>query len=397
MATSKPVRFVNDGEPLDEVVLNRSNLDIESNLDDLYSRVDGYDPGTSDAISDRVVLRDKNATAKFGVPSDDQHPWRLNEFREYMFEYFEESDRSNTDPMKIINYDHLPSATGSTPGVTKLIDSYTSTDKDSAPTADALGDFYRWLIANNLVDRDRLPKASTSTQGIVQLVNSCGSTSVTKAPTAAALNSCLQDIRDQLTNVENSIPSEDDIGGPTVFSWDELQNGAGIEIGALEKDQAVSANAIREMYEALFLDGGRLAYNPPPPGFDPRLQSNIIGQMYKVFPNHTPAVPTDEPGAERFPFIIVAGAGTTGPGGKLFVEYPVTFRGRRITYLVNEGHAHGWHRGGDLAEPTIYGASIEATGDEQKVGVTLYGARILNDGTTRFQAGLYCNWIFFGY
>lgn len=397
MSLNTPIRYINDGEPLDEVVLNRYVQDSQQNLENLFSRVDGYDSGTTEAISDRVVLRDNDATSKFGVPTDDQHPWRLNEFREYMYEYFEESDRSNNDPMMILNYDHLPKATNSTPGITKLIDSYTSSDGSNAPTAEALGDFYRWLIDNNLVALDRLPKATTSSQGIVQLDSSCGSTSTTKAPTAAALNSCLQEIRDQLTSVENSIPSEDDIGGPTVFSWDELQNGAGIEIGALEKDQAASANAIREMYEALFLDGGRLSYKDLPPGYDPRVESFIVGQMYKVFPNHTPADPTDLPGAERFPFIIVAGAGVTGPGGKIFIEYPITFRGRRISYLVNEGHATGWKRSGDLAEPTIYGAAIEANGDDQKVGVTIYGARVMNDGTSRFQAGLYCNWIFFGY
>lgn len=137
MPLNVPLRYINDGEPLDEVTLNRYTQDTQANLENLFSRVDDYDPGTTDAISGRVVLRDNNATTRFGVPSHDQHPWRLNEFRE--FEYF------LFDSSGYIRNSNLRKSSTDQQGIVQLVDSYTSNSSVMAPTADALRRAYNSL------------------------------------------------------------------------------------------------------------------------------------------------------------------------------------------------------------------------------------------------------------
>lgn len=334
MATSKPIRYVNDGEPLDEKTLNRSSQDVKSNLDDIYSRVDGYDSGTTEAISDRIVLRDNNATSKFGVPSDDQHPWRLNEFREFMFEYFEETDRSNTDPKKILNHDHLPKATTSTPGITKLVDSYKSSDSGNAPTASALGDFYRWLINNDFINNQRLPKASTNRQGIVQLADSCDSTSTSKAPTAKALNDCISSLR-------NSI--QDDIG--------DLESSV-----STEKTQGEFRGS---------------SETPSGQGFD----------GWVKLPNG---------------FILQFGTARTGGGGEKTITFPIAFT-TNYSFTAGEGDVSGWNiPDSEYVQPTIYGIAAGASNKSSALiygsRVVQYGFA----PAPELNSGMLFHWIAFG-
>lgn len=105
---------------------------------------------------------------------------------------------------------------------------------------------------------------------------------------------------------------------------------------------------------------------------------------------------TDEPGSD-FPFIIYAGAGITDVNGKIEVNFPVTFQGRRVAHVVSEANAAGWERGGNVVEPTLYGVSYDSSTTQQKTNATIHGCRIHSDGVSRYGLGLQCAWIFFGY
>lgn len=367
MAVNTPLRYINDGEPLDEVVLNRSNLDTLANLENLFSRVDGYDGGTPDAESDRVVLRDNNATAKFGVPSEDQHPWRLNEFREYMFEYFEESDRSNTDPLKILNYDHLPKATATTPGITQLINSYTSSDGDNAPTAEALGDLYRWLATGGdpvgQVHRDRLPSSSTTSSGILQMIDSYQSDSLTKSPTANALYQLYLLMESGLQSVQDDMPESLD-----VFSWDQIKNN-NPSVGDYglnnEKDFVSSGYAARRLYEELE---------------DFIKQFTTQGTGWNI---------TERSGAFRLPngLILQAGVHGTGADGKRLLEMPIAFPNGLWCCVASEWSASWWiNYNGNPVVPTVYGmdfssSTLNGVGDKV-LRPNIFSARLNTSGAT---------------
>ena len=79
MPLSKPLRYINNGEPLNEVILNRGLRDIEDNLEELFSRIGGATIGTPDPTADAVARRDENGTAEFGSPTTDKHPLRGND------------------------------------------------------------------------------------------------------------------------------------------------------------------------------------------------------------------------------------------------------------------------------------------------------------------------------
>lgn len=76
MPLSKPLRYINNGEPLNEVVLNRAYRDIEENLEELFGRIGGARIGVSEADPDTVVRRDDNGVAEFGEPTKETHPIR---------------------------------------------------------------------------------------------------------------------------------------------------------------------------------------------------------------------------------------------------------------------------------------------------------------------------------
>lgn len=73
------IRLINDGDALDEVSLNRFAYDIQANLEEIF-RILGEiqdTSGTADLIPDTLVQRDTNGTAKFGTPTEPEHPVRL--------------------------------------------------------------------------------------------------------------------------------------------------------------------------------------------------------------------------------------------------------------------------------------------------------------------------------
>ena len=76
MPLSKPLRYINNGEPLNEVVLNRALIDVSDNLEELFSRIGGARIGVPEAEPDTVVRRDDNGVAEFGEPTSDKHPLR---------------------------------------------------------------------------------------------------------------------------------------------------------------------------------------------------------------------------------------------------------------------------------------------------------------------------------
>jgi hypothetical protein len=381
MALLNPIRYINDGEPLNEVTLNRPALDVSTNLASLFSSVDGYDNGTPEAQSDRVVLRDDTATAKFGVPSNDQHPWRLNEFREYMFEYFEHTDRSNIDPMMIINYDHLPRATASTPGITQLIDSYIGSDGDNAPTAEALGDLYRWLVTGGNptgeVHRNRLPSASVTSSGIIKLNDSYSSNSLSNAPTSNALYQLYLLMQENFSDVANDMPKSLD-----VFSFDQMRNN-NPSVGDYglnnEKDFVSSGFTSRRIWEELqeFI----ASFTTQGVGF------NI----------------THRAGAFRLPngLILQAGFHGTGPDGKRLLEMPIAVPNGLWCCVISEFGASGWvNYNGNPLVPTVYGIAFNESGlnaERSKILRPLvYGAR-LNTGGATFGAGMGFSWIALGH
>ena len=76
MPLSKPLRYINNGEPLNEVVLNRALIDVKDNLEELFSRIGGATIGVPEPDPETVVRRDENGAAEFGEPTKDNHPIR---------------------------------------------------------------------------------------------------------------------------------------------------------------------------------------------------------------------------------------------------------------------------------------------------------------------------------
>jgi len=79
MPLSKPLRYINNGEPLNEVILNRGFRDVEENLEELFSRIGGARIGVPEDEADTVVRRDENGVAEFGEPTNSKHPLRGND------------------------------------------------------------------------------------------------------------------------------------------------------------------------------------------------------------------------------------------------------------------------------------------------------------------------------
>lgn len=75
-----PIRYINNGEPLDQVTLNRNGYDTQENLEEIISRlttVEGATGGEVTEIPDTLVLRDTYGTAQFVAPRVATNPLRL--------------------------------------------------------------------------------------------------------------------------------------------------------------------------------------------------------------------------------------------------------------------------------------------------------------------------------
>lgn len=74
-----PIRYINNGEPLDQVTLNRYGFDVQENLEEIIARLDGSGGGTGSVaeIPNTLALRDDNGTTQFAAPVVGTNPLRL--------------------------------------------------------------------------------------------------------------------------------------------------------------------------------------------------------------------------------------------------------------------------------------------------------------------------------
>ena len=76
----REIRYINDGEPLDQVTLNRYTYDIQENLEELFDRTGGSSSiGEVENIPDTIALRDNYGTTKFSTPREGTNPLRVND------------------------------------------------------------------------------------------------------------------------------------------------------------------------------------------------------------------------------------------------------------------------------------------------------------------------------
>lgn len=78
-----PIRYINNGEPLDQVTLNRYGFDVQENLEEIISRlstVEGSENGSVVEIPHTLALRDANGTTQFAPPIVGTNPMRLMDF-----------------------------------------------------------------------------------------------------------------------------------------------------------------------------------------------------------------------------------------------------------------------------------------------------------------------------
>jgi len=314
MSLAQPIRYVNNGEPLNQTVLNRAIVDIQINLEDLFNRVDGYDNGVAEANSLRVVRRDAAGTAKFGTPTQDQHPIRLVEFEDFK---------------------------------TFLLDS------------------------NDVVRNERLPKASTTLEGIVQLVDSFTDTSITMAPTADALRRGLEDQQTYTDDAIDGLPylteAEIDtkIGDSTVTLAQSIAENSSVT------NEATTPKAVADFVEAQLggLDTGGVDLINSIFSGDTRTTGattpKAVWDAISEFAGSgdepiEPAVNGDSfsngtSGWLQFPngFIIQWGSGVSSGSGITDVSLPISVSNKNYAFVATEEEGSGW----DFAEgakPTIY-------------------------------------------
>lgn len=75
-----PIRYINNGEALDQANLNKMGYDIQANLEEIISQLGAS--GLSSDVNETpntVALRDENGTCKFSSPTLGEHPLRLND------------------------------------------------------------------------------------------------------------------------------------------------------------------------------------------------------------------------------------------------------------------------------------------------------------------------------
>lgn len=75
-----PIRYINNGEPLNEDTLNRFAEDTQSNLHQIISELENLKSslyGTVEETPHKLALRDQYGTTQFGAPRIEQNPLRL--------------------------------------------------------------------------------------------------------------------------------------------------------------------------------------------------------------------------------------------------------------------------------------------------------------------------------
>lgn len=75
-----PIRYINNGEPLDQVTLNRYMYDVQQNLEALFASLGGSAiSGEVDEIPNSLVKRDAHGTTQFAAPRVGTNPLRRND------------------------------------------------------------------------------------------------------------------------------------------------------------------------------------------------------------------------------------------------------------------------------------------------------------------------------
>lgn len=334
-ALSVPIRYINNGEPLNEITLNRGLLDSQVNLEKLFVDVNAYDPGTVEAEANRVVLRDSQGRSKFGVPEHDQHAWRVADhlvFREFLL-----------DSQDYIKLDRLRKASTSQQGIVKLVDSYTSTSKIMAPTADALRRAYNILL-DRIKDLENqlanLPRANTNGKyGVTTLADTVFYNPLDNRNNMATTPAAVAKVYDDVVNY-----------------WHDWFN---------------------DNFSTEFFGAGQMG--------------KIIGWTHQRLPSG---------------LILSMGAASTGPGGYTDITLPFTYPNGRLSVIAAEQHSNGWFLEGSPTDgshvhPTIYGFNVNeskpTTGGGPIHTIRIYGARIFSDGIPRLGKGLAFNWMIIGH
>lgn len=75
-----PIRYINNGEPLDQVTLNRYMYDTQENLEELFKSLGAVSvDGEVQEIPNSLVKRDAYGTTQFSAPRVGTNPLRLND------------------------------------------------------------------------------------------------------------------------------------------------------------------------------------------------------------------------------------------------------------------------------------------------------------------------------
>jgi len=133
-----PIVLYSNGEPLDEITLNRALHDIQVNLEQAITNIEDVLNATSEAVPFSLVRRDAAGQSKFGTPTDEQHVIRVAEFR-VLDEYVKDLINQTTQNVK---RSRLPWASLSDRGIVQLNNSTNSTIQDQAATPYAVKKAY---------------------------------------------------------------------------------------------------------------------------------------------------------------------------------------------------------------------------------------------------------------
>lgn len=81
-----PIRYINNGEPLDQVTLNRHGFDIQENLEKIIEGIEGAGgiggsglEASVEPIPNTLALRDEYGTSEFSKPRVGNNPIRLHD------------------------------------------------------------------------------------------------------------------------------------------------------------------------------------------------------------------------------------------------------------------------------------------------------------------------------
>lgn len=77
-----PIRYISNGEPLDQITLNRYGFDMQENLEQIIARVVGVEGSVAGSVPEvphTLALRDVNGTTQFAAPIVSTNPIRLGD------------------------------------------------------------------------------------------------------------------------------------------------------------------------------------------------------------------------------------------------------------------------------------------------------------------------------